>query len=360
MDTPFGKIVTTNLTPDMETGIGRWSFSAFQRAMREGISRDGHYLYPAFPYTAFAKTSDEDLTALYAYLMVQPAVRSANPATRLNFPFSVRPLMAGWNAMFHDPAPYRTDSAQTAEWNRGAYLVNGLGHCGACHTSRNAFGAERSGKAFLGGAMVDGWEAPALTALSRAPVPWTSSELYAYLRKGYTPQHGIAAGPMAPVVKELSALPDEDIRAMATYLASLNEPVSETESAERVRQVVLSAQQSATKLAGPRPAPFQRCLRLLPPRRGRPSSARRECAARTQQQFAQRSKPDNLIRTILEGIRTPAGTDIGFMPAFRHSLDDTQVAALTSYMRSRYAPAEPAWRDLPATVARLRAAPGEH
>lgn len=359
METPFGKIITTNLTPDPETGIGLWSFSAFQRAMREGISRDGRYLYPAFPYTAFAKASDEDLTALYAYLMAQPAVRSAPPATRLDFPFSVRPLMAGWNAMFHDPAPYRTDPAQTAEWNRGAYLVNGLGHCGACHTPRNALGAERGGKAFLGGATVDGWEAPALTALSRAPVPWTSSELYAYLRKGYAPRHGIAAGPMGPVVKELSALPDEDIRAMAAYLASFNEPVPEAESAERARQVVLSAQQSATGLLGPGQRLFNgACASCHHDGDGpRLLGVNVPLALNSNLHSAQ---ADNLVRTILEGIRTPAGTDIGFMPAFRHSLDDAQVAALASYMRSRYAPAEPAWRDLPATVSRLRAAPGEH
>ncbi|MDP3606726.1 MAG: molybdopterin-dependent oxidoreductase, partial [Polaromonas sp.] len=251
METPFGKVVTTNITPDAETGIGLWSFSAFQRAMREGISRDGHHLYPAFPYTAFAKTSDEDLTALYAYLMTQPAVRSEPPATQLAFPFSLRPLMAGWNALFHDAAAYQSDVTQTVEWNRGAYLVNGLGHCGACHTPRNAFGAERGGKAFLSGAMIDGWEAPALTALSRAPVPWTSEQLYSYLRTGHSPEHGTAAGPMAPVVRELAALPDADIRAMAAYLASYNQPLAEADSAARARQVVLAAQQTTLALPGP-------------------------------------------------------------------------------------------------------------
>ncbi|HRL99463.1 MAG TPA: cytochrome c, partial [Acidovorax sp.] len=112
MDTPFGTIYTTNLTPDAETGIGQWSFSAFQRAMREGISRDGKHLYPAFPYTAFAKMGDDDLTALYAYLMAQPAVRAEGPQTALKFPFSVRPLMAGWNALFHDATPFKPDPSR--------------------------------------------------------------------------------------------------------------------------------------------------------------------------------------------------------------------------------------------------------
>jgi nicotinate dehydrogenase subunit B len=356
MDTPFGKIFTTNLTPDAQTGIGLWSFSAFQRAMREGISRDGHHLYPAFPFTAFAKTSDEDLTALYAYLMAQPAVRSETPATQLVFPFNMRPLMAAWNAMFHDPATYRADPTQTVEWNRGAYLVNGLGHCGACHTPRNALGAERGGPAFLSGAVVDGWEAPALTALSRAPVPWTSGELYRYLRNGYSLQHGAAAGPMGPVVKELGALPDDDIRAMASYLSSFNQPLAEPESAERARQVVLAAQQSGAALPGPGQRLFNgACASCHHDGDGPKLLGVNVPLALNSKLLSER--PDNLIRMILDGIRTPATAGIGFMPAFRHSLDDAQIAELVGYMRSRYAPGQAAWKDLPATVSRLRAAP---
>ncbi|MES2244122.1 MAG: molybdopterin cofactor-binding domain-containing protein [Pseudomonadota bacterium] len=359
METPFGKIFTTNLTPDAQTGIGLWSFSAFQRAMREGISRDGHHLYPAFPYTAFAKTSDEDLTALYAYLMAQPAVRSETPATQLAFPFNVRPLMAAWNAMFHDPAPYRTDPTQTVEWNRGAYLVNGLGHCGACHTPRNALGAERGGPAFLSGAVVDGWEAPALTALSRAPVPWTSGELYRYLRSGYSLQHGAAAGPMGPVVKELGALPDDDIRAMASYLTSFNQPLAEPESAERARLVVSSAQQSGAALPGPGQRLFNgACASCHHDGDGPKLLGVNTPLALNSKLHSER--PDNLIRVILDGIRAPATAAIGFMPAFQHSLDDDQIATLASYMRSRYAPDQPAWKDLPAAVSRLRATVRSH
>lgn len=353
METPFGKVMTTNITPDAQTGIGLWSFSAFQRAMREGISRDGHHLYPAFPYTAFAKTSDEDLTALYAYLMAQPAVRSETPATQLAFPFSVRPLMAGWNALFHDAAPYQPDPTQTVEWNRGAYLVNGLGHCGACHTPRNAFGAERGGKAFLSGAMVDGWEAPALTALSRAPVPWTSEQLYSYLRTGHSPQHGIAAGPMAPVVKELAALPDADIRAMASYLASYNQPLAEPESVLRAKQAVLAAQQTTSALPGPGQRLFSGACASCHHDGDGPTllGANVPLALNSKLHSA---RPDNLVRVILDGIREPVSAQVGFMPAFRHSLSDAQIAELAAYMRSRYAPGQAAWEDLPATVSRLR------
>jgi nicotinate dehydrogenase subunit B len=222
LSTPFGTIYSTNITPDVKTGIGAWSYPAFERAMREGIHRDGRHLYPAFPYTHFARTTDADMQALYAYLMAQPAVRAETPPNALAFPFNLRPLMAGWNALFHKASTFQADPTKSETWNRGAYLVEGLGHCSACHSPRNALGAEKT-SAYLAGGFAEGWEAPALTSLSQAPIPWSEDELYAYLRTGESRLHGVAAGPMAPVVKELAALPDSDIRAMAVYLASFNE-----------------------------------------------------------------------------------------------------------------------------------------
>ncbi|HXZ09041.1 MAG TPA: molybdopterin cofactor-binding domain-containing protein, partial [Paraburkholderia sp.] len=189
--TPFGTVYSTNITPDAQTGIGNWSLDAFVRAMRQGIHRDGRHLYPAFPYTSFKNVSDDDLKALYAYLMSQTPVRSRPPETKLAFPFNVRPLMAVWNRLFLNRNTFTHDPAQSAQWNRGAYLVNGLGHCGACHTPRNAFGAEKTGAAFLAGGAAEGWEAPALTTLSNAPVPWTESELFDYLRFGHAKLHGV-------------------------------------------------------------------------------------------------------------------------------------------------------------------------
>jgi nicotinate dehydrogenase subunit B len=168
-DTPFGTIYTTNLTPDPVHGIGQWSFSAFQRAMREGVSRDGRHLYPAFPFTSFAKMNDDDLVALYAHLMAQTPVASSPPSTGLAFPFGQRAFMASWKGLFHDTQPFVPTPGQSAEWNRGAYLVQGVGHCGACHTPRNAVGAERGGAAYLSGAVVDGWEAPAHRACPSRP-----------------------------------------------------------------------------------------------------------------------------------------------------------------------------------------------
>ena len=221
IETPFGTIWSTNITPDVETGIGAWSYPAFERAMREGIHRDGRHLYPAFPYSHFAKATDADLQALYAYLMAQTPVRAVNRDAALAFPFNWRPLMAGWNALFHASEVFEADPTKSELWNRGAYLVEGLGHCAACHSPRNALGAEKA-DAYLAGGFAEGWEAPPLTSLSHAPIPWSEDELFAYLRSGESRFHGVAAGPMAPVVKELAALPDPDIRAMAVYLASFN------------------------------------------------------------------------------------------------------------------------------------------
>ena len=355
MQTPFGTIYTTNLTPDAETGLGRWSFSAFQRAMREGVSRDGHHLYPAFPYTAFAKTSDDDLQALHAYFTSLPAVHAPTPPSELKFPFGIRSLMAGWNALFHDPQPYRQVAAQSAEWNRGAYLVNGLGHCGACHTPRNALGAEQGGSAFLSGAMIDGWEAPALTAASTSAVPWNAESLYRYLRHGHATGHGNAGGPMAEVVREMAVVPDADVRAMATYLASFHPLTGEAEAAARAQQVVADAARRQ-----PLPGAAQRmfdsaCAACHHDGNGPTLLGVNTPLALNSNLTSDR--PDNLLRTILDGVREPASRDIGFMPPFREALSDAQIAELAGYMRARFAPDAPAWRDLPARVARLRAEP---
>src|ERR1700742_1610827 len=190
--------------------------------MREGIHRDGQHLYPAFPYTHFAKATDADLQALYAFLMAQAPVKATPLKNELAFPFNLRPLLAGWNALFHQADTFKPDLAKSDLWNRGAYLVEGLGHCSACHSPRNALGAEKA-NAYLAGGLAEGWEAPPLTSLSHAPIPWSEDELFAYLRTGESRFHGVAAGPMAPVVKEMKALPDHDIQAMAAYLASFSE-----------------------------------------------------------------------------------------------------------------------------------------
>ena len=185
---------STNITPDPETGIGHWSEAAFLRALREGVDRAGRHLYPAFPYDHFTKLTDEDIGALYAFLMTRRAVRAPAQANRLSFPFNWRPLLAGWKLLYLTRGPAQGNEAS----DRGAYLVEALAHCGSCHTPRNRFGAEERSRTFAGGEAED-WHAPALNADSPAPHPWTRDQLFTYLRRGFVEPHGVAAGPMQSV-----------------------------------------------------------------------------------------------------------------------------------------------------------------
>src|ERR1700733_5765042 len=145
MQTPFGLIYSTNITPDPETGIGAYSEAAFDRSMREGVARDGSHLFPAFPFDHYTKLSDDDVKALYAYFMTRPPVRASAPANTIPFPFNIRYLQAGWKLLFFDPGRFQPDSNKGAEWNRGAYLSEGLSHCGACHPPRGLLGQEETG-----------------------------------------------------------------------------------------------------------------------------------------------------------------------------------------------------------------------
>jgi nicotinate dehydrogenase subunit B len=354
IETPFGIIYSTNITPDVETGIGAWSYPAFERAMREGIHRDGKHLYPAFPYNHFAKTTDADLQALYAYLMAQPAVESVSPETKLAFPFSLRPLMAGWNALFHSSTTFAPVTTQSAAWNRGAYLVEGLGHCGACHSPRNALGAEKA-EAYLAGGLAEGWEAPPLTSLSQAPIPWSEDELFAYLRSGESRFHGVAAGPMAPVVKELAALPDDDIRAMAVYLGSFNgKPIGKAEQEALAAKLETSTTTQAVSASSPGARLYDGACAVCHEVGGAPLFGSRPSLALNSNLHS--AAPDNLIQVILHGIAAPASSDLGYMPGFKDSFNDRQIAELVSWLRRQFAPDKPPWTGIDAAVGRLRQA----
>src|SRR5215510_228746 len=225
LQTPFGTIYATNITPDPDTGIGRWSEAAFLRAMREGVRRDGAHLYPAFPYDHFTRVSGADLQAIYAFLMTREPVRADTPANVLPFPLSMRSLIAGWKLMFLKVGELGPDPVLSSELNRGAYLVEGLAHCGACHTPRNGLGAERNG-AYLGGGETEGWYVPALNASTTAPVAWTADQLFTYLRTGFVPAHGVAAGPMQPVANNLGTVAEQDVKAIAAYIGAMLGPAT--------------------------------------------------------------------------------------------------------------------------------------
>ncbi len=349
LPTPFGTVITTNITPDVETGIGNWSYAAFERAMRAGLHRDGRQLYPAFPYPSFARASEADLQALYAFLMSQPAVRRENEPSKLTFPFNLRPLMAGWNLLFNRGGELKPDPARSAEWNRGRYLVDGLGHCGACHTPRNALGAEKAGSAYLAGGEAEGWEAPALTKLSAGPIPWSEAQLYAYLKTGTSQQHGTAAGPMAPVIAELKELPDADIRAMATYLASLNEPLPAAEAEALVARI----EQQTARAANPATSPIGRlyegaCAACHETGRAAPLVNAGPALGMSSKLHAQ--MPTNLVNMLLEG----GQHGIGSMPSFATALDDRQLMELATYLRERFAPDKPAWSGIEDAIVRAR------
>jgi nicotinate dehydrogenase subunit B len=357
IETPFGIIYSTNITPDAETGIGAWSYPAFERAMREGIHRDGRHLYPAFPYNHFAKTSDADLQALYAYLMAQPAVRAVNREPALAFPFNIRPLMAGWNALFHDSATFVPDPAQSPAWNRGAYLVEGLGHCGACHSPRNALGAEKA-DAYLAGGFAEGWEAPPLTSLSQAPIPWSEDELFAYLRSGESRFHGVAAGPMAPVVKDLAALPDDDIRAMAVYLGSFNgAAIGKAEQRALAAKLETSTATRAGAASSVGARLYDGACAVCHEVGGAPLFGSRPSLALNSNLHS--ALPDNLIQVILHGIAAPVSSDLGTMPGFKDSFNERQLAELVSWLRRQFAPDKPPWTGVDAAIGRARRAARE-
>jgi nicotinate dehydrogenase subunit B len=320
--------------------------------MREGIHRDGRHLYPAFPYTHFALSSDADLQALYAYLMAQAPVSRNNRAHDLALPFNWRPLLAGWNALFHGAGTFAPDPNKSAVWNRGAYLVEGLGHCGACHSPRNALGAEKA-SAYLAGGFAEGWEAPPLTSLSHAPIPWSEDELFAYLRTGFSRFHGVAAGPMTPVVQDLKALPDEDIRAMAAYLASFHEPATD----KLDQQALAAALEHTTGTRSVATSPlgqrlYEGACAVCHAVGGPPLFGSRPSLALNSNLHA--ATPDNLIQVILHGITSPVSSDLGYMPAFRDHLSDDQLAELVSYLRQQFAPKKAAWTGVKGVIVRIR------
>ena len=357
IQTPFGEIHTTNLTPDRETGIGAWSLAAFQRAMREGISRDGRHLYPAFPYTAFRHMTDEDLTALYAWLMQLAPVRQPVVQTTLRFPFGLRPMLAVWNALYlgENTALSRPQESPNSQWSRGAYLVNAVGHCSVCHSPRDALAGERMGKDFLAGAMVNGWEAPSLAIGSPSPVPWTERAYFEYLRHGYSAEHGAAGGSMAQVVRHLAGASDDDLRAMAHYLASLRPPVSEEVASHSAQALVSGAAAAALgpTLFGPAQRMFTSACGACHHDGDGPKvlGANVPLALSTN---LHSDRPDNVIRVILEGVREPVSDRVGFMKGFSDQFDDGQLADLLRFMRARFAPGKPPWDNLEGKVSEIR------
>jgi len=344
--TPFGTIISTNITPDADSGIGRWSEAAFRRAMREGVDRDGRHLYPTFPYDHFTHVSDEDDRALYAFLMTRQPVHATALPNELAFPMNQRPLLAGWKLLFLRSDTLQPDPVKSAEWNRGAYLVEGIAHCGACHTPRNALGAERV-NAKLSGGDVDNWHAYALNDRSHAPVSWQAEALYAYLRNGWHPDHGTARGPMAEVVSNLADVPDSDVRAIAVYTAD----ISGATKAPRDRATAVATAEKAPAPVDPTGAAIYTAACAACHQQGRPLPYGGINLALSTTITS--PDPRNLANIVLSGVRAVDGERSPIMPGFAAAMTDAQVVALLTYLRARFSK-EPAWSDLGKTVAEAR------
>jgi mono/diheme cytochrome c family protein len=331
--TPFGVIMTPNITPDDATGIGRWTQAEFSRAMHEGRGRNGSYLYPAFPYPYFTEVTREDTDAIYDYLRTLAPVTNAVNRRTLPFPFSVRALMIGWNSLFFKPSSFVPDPGRSAEFNRGAYLVEGLGHCGACHTPLNAFGANKASQ-FLQGNRIDDWTAPNITNDQQSGLgKWSVDDIVQYLKNGQT-RTTTASGPMRDVIENsTSKMAETDLKAIAVYLrerGSAGAPASAAVPASDPRMQVGEAI-------------FVDTCSACHTRNG--SGIEHMFPRLADNAIVRQSDPTTLVRIVLTGVRG-AGTDAfptsPAMPSFGYRLDDNQVAAVVTYIRNSWGNTAPA------------------
>ena len=339
--TPFGKLYTPNITPDVETGIGRWSADEFWRAMHDGLAKDGSYLYPAFPYTNYTKVTREDSDAIYAYLMsLEPVVRNNTPHD-MRFPYNQRELLAGWRALYFKAGVYQDDPNKSKQWNRGAYLVEGLGHCNACHATRNILGAVSNDDISGGLIPVQNWYAPSLTSSRETGLgDWEVAEIVDLLRTGVSAR-GAVFGPMAAVVQHsLQELSLGDLTAMATYLKAQNEKKPST---PWLANEVPPAQVEAMMKAGAK-VYEDRCANCHQPKgEGVP----RIYPPLVNNEAITMHNPVNSIRMVLNGGFPPSteGNPRPYgMPPFYQDLSDEQVAAVVTYIRQSWGNnAPPTW-----------------
>jgi len=334
-ETPFGRIYSTNITPHTGTGIGNWTGAQFLDSMRNGVRADGKHLYPVFPYTAFTKVTDDDVAALFAYLQSIPAANQKARKNDLSFPFNQRSLMFIWKAMFFDAGTYAADSTKSAEWNRGAYIIEALAHCGACHSPRNILGAEHTDMAMTGGVYTDKvasgamrpWSAPNLTSAASGLGLWPHEEVAAYLKTGKN-SFVETFGPMNEVLLNSTRhLKDDDVNAMAVYLKSL--PSNEANNVATAKDSVLGMGRTLYNL---------HCGTChLPTGLGDEESAPRLGGGSL---VVQASNPASLINVILDGPELPdpplPTKRRKPMEDFRYLLDDEEIAALASYLRSAW------------------------
>jgi mono/diheme cytochrome c family protein len=322
INTPFGDLLAPNITPDPDTGIGRWSAEDFYRALHQGVNRHGQDMYPAMPYTFYTRVTRADSDAIFAYLQTVPAVRNAVEVNHLNFPFNQRWTMAGWRELFFTEGTFAPDARKSASWNRGAYLVEGLGHCSACHSPRDVLGGIEQKHQYTG-ADIDGWFAPNLSSNLHVGLgSWTAQEIATYLKTGARPGTTTAFGPMAEVVhNSTSQLTDADLAAMGEYLKSLppESPLRAARAAPQQSQV-RGASLYMDHCSACHQAKGRGMTGIFPPLAGNGAVIARD--------------PGNVLQAILKGI--PMRNGYVAMPSFATQLNDQQVADVANYVRTSW------------------------
>ncbi|MDE1181887.1 cytochrome c [Paraburkholderia sp.] len=349
LSTPLGAIVSSNITPSKTNGIGNYTLEQFDAALRRGVRADGQHLYPAMPYTSYAQVDDDDVKALYAYFMhgVTP-VDTSPPQTQLPFPFNVRLSMAAWNLLFLDRKPFAPDPSKSVEWNRGAYLVEGLAHCSTCHTPRNPLMAEDTSKS-LGGSVVGTWYAPNISSDPTSGIgAWSEADIAGYLRTGHVIDRAQAAGPMAEAVdNSFQHLTDSDLHAMAVYLKST--PAVHNSADQRPPYAWGSPKASFDEVRGePLPADANQMSgpQLYDSYCASCHQAHGEGAGQGidgpglpslfHNTALGHANTNNLVMVMLEGVHRQASAPDVMMPAFGRLLSDEQVATLGNYVLKQY------------------------
>jgi mono/diheme cytochrome c family protein len=342
IETPFGKIVAPNITPDMETGIGSWTDDQFDNAVRKGIGRNGERLYPAMPFNAYTKMSREDVLAIRAYLNTVTAVYNPVVANTLPFPFNIRTSMRVWDGLYFKEGEYVVDPHKSAEWNRGAFLVDGPAHCGACHTPKSFLGGDKTAQ-YLQGSPLQGWSAPNITNDARTGLGgWSVEEVAAYLKTGHN-RVTAATGPMAEAVDlSTSKMTDDDVKAIATYLKSLpGDEKPQTAMAASAPEMMAGGAIYRDQCSACHGLDGKGIDRLFP--------------SVANSSMARADDPTSVIRIVLRGARSVA-TDkeptAPGMPSYGWQLNDGQVANVLTYIRNSWGNAAPAVS--PDEVGRLR------
>jgi mono/diheme cytochrome c family protein len=334
--TPFGVIYSANITPDRQTGIGAWSDDEFYRAVHEGIAADGSRLYPAFPYPYYTRATRQDVDAIRAYLKTIDPVSNAPPRNDLPFPLSERAVMRVWNWMFFKDDTFRPDPSKSSAWNRGAYLAEGLGHCGACHTPKNFLGGDKKSAAYQGGD-IQNWFAPNLGHDLRDGLgSWSEQDIFEYLKTGRNARSNSSGAMSEVIIYSTSQLSDEDVRAIAVYLKDLpNQNGGETTGKGDSSPLSADVRKAGEAIFFDQCAACHRSsgtgeATYFPPLKGNANVQQRD--------------PTTVVRFILQGTRstsTAARPTPLSMPAFNWKLSDAQIAAVASYVRNSWGNAAP-------------------